>query len=250
MTGSDFSDFLRSVGGIPSLKSLDQIAEGDDSRKVESLPSPAAVNGANGKSRNSGSAASVDRTNGAKDPVERTISSTSRQPHDHQRDPSNSSQSLDAEAKDLLSSLSHDLSSRGRSSSESHYLSLRDHGTRHERLDSNASLSSNARIVVTSPDSTISTPVSSDAYDLVIRRLHEVLDEATEHGHKQLKLDKNFIGTIITSMKQRRIEYGELKHKYDGTKVDTVYFKIAHSNFFLEGEPAIYRGSYCCPEGA
>lgn len=218
MTGSDFSDFLRSVGGIPSLKSLDQIAEGDDSRKVESLPSPAAVNGANGKSRNSGSAASVDRTNGAKDPVERTISSTSRQPHDHQRDPSNSSQSLDAEAKDLLSSLSHDLSSRGRSSSESHYLSLRDHGTRHERLDSNASLSSNARIVVTSPDSTISTPVSSDAYDLVIRRLHEVLDEATEHGHKQLKLDKNFIGTIITSMKQRRIEYGELKHKYDGTK--------------------------------
>lgn len=218
MTGSDFSDFLRSVGGIPSLKSLDQIAEGDDSRKDESLPSPAAVSGANGKSRNSGSAASVDRINGAKDPLERTIPSTSRQPHDHQRDPSNSSQSLDAEAKDLLSSLSHDFSSRGRSSSESHYLSLHDHGTRHERLDSNASLSSNARIVITSPDSTISTPVSSDGYDLVIRRLHEVLDDASEHGYQQLKLDKKFIGTIITSMKQRRIEYGELKHKYDGTK--------------------------------
>jgi hypothetical protein len=225
---------------MPSLKSLDQIAEGDNSCKDESLPNPAAVSGTNGKSRNSGSAASVDRINGAKDPLERTIPSTSRQPHDHQRDPSNSSQSLDAEAKDLLSSFSHDFSSRGRSSSESHYPSLHDHGARHERLDSNASLNPNARIVVTSPDSTTSTPVSSDAYDLVIRRLHEVLDDASEHGYQQLKLDKNFIGTIITSMKQRRIEYGELKHKYDGTKVDTVHFGIARSNVFLEGEPAIY----------
>lgn len=218
MTGSDFSDFLRSVGGIPSLKSLDQIAEGGDPRKDEPLPSPAAVSDVNGKSRNSGSAASVDRINGAQDPLERTISSTSRQLHDHQRDPPNSSESLDAEAKDLLSSLSHDFSSRGRSSSESHYPSLHDRGVRHERLDSNASLNPNARIIVTSPDSTISTPVSSDAYDLVIRRLHEVLDDASEHGYQQLKLDKNFIGTIITSMKQRRIEYGELKHKYDSTK--------------------------------
>ncbi|KAG2043371.1 hypothetical protein BDR03DRAFT_989680 [Suillus americanus] len=218
MTGSDFSDFLRSVGGMPSLKSLDQIAEGDDSRKDESLPSPAAVSSANGKSQSSGSAASVDRINGAKDPRERTISTASQQPHDHQRDPSNSSQSLDAEAKDLLSNLPHDFLSRGRSASDSHYPSLHGHGVRHERLDSNASLDPNARIVVTSPDSTISTPVSSDSYDLVIRRLHEIVDDASEHGYQQLKLDKNFVWTIITSMKQRRIEYVELKYKYDGTK--------------------------------
>ncbi|KAG1900574.1 RhoGAP-domain-containing protein [Suillus fuscotomentosus] len=199
MTGSDFSDFLRSVGGMPSLKSLDQIAEGDDSRKDESLPSPAAISVANGKSRNSGSAAND------KDRLERVIPTTSRQPHDHQRDPSNCSQSLDAETKD-------------RSSPESHYPSLHGHEARHERLASNASLDSNARIVVTLPDSTISMPVSSDSYDLVIRRLHEVLDDASEHGYQQLKLDKNFIGAIITSMKQRRIEYEELKYKYDGTK--------------------------------
>lgn len=215
MTGSDFSDFLKSVGGIPSLKSLDQIAEGDDSCKDESLPSAAAVSGANGKSRSPRRTASVDRINGAEDCLERTIPTTSLQSHDHQQDPSNS---LDAEAKDLLSSLSHDFSSRGRSSSESHYPSLHGHGARHERLDSNASLNPNARIVVTSPDSIISTPVSSDSYDLVIRRLHEVLDDASEHGYQQLKLDKNFVGTIITSMKQRRIEYVELKYKYDGTK--------------------------------
>lgn len=218
MTGSDFSDFLRSVGGIPSLKSLDQIAEGDDSRRDESLPSPAAVNSADGKSRSSESTANVDRINGAKDSLERTIPTTSRQPHDHQRDPSNSSQSLDTEAKDLLSSLPPDFSSRGRSSSESHYPSLHSHEARDERLDLNTSLDPTARIVITSPDSTISTPVSSDSYDLVIRRLHEVFDDASEQGYQQLKLDKNFVWTIITSMKQRRIEYGELKHKYDGTK--------------------------------
>lgn len=217
MTGSDFSDFLRSVGGIPSLKSLDQIAEGGDPRKDESFPSPA-LSSADGKSRSSESAANVDRINGAKDPLERTIPTTSRQPHDHQRDPSNSSQSLDTEAKDLLPNLPHDFSSRGRSSSESHYPSLHSHGARDERLDSNTSLDPTARIVVTSPDSTISTPVSSDSYDLVIRRLHEIFDDASEHGYQQLKLDKNFVWTIITSMKQRRIEYGELKHKYDGTK--------------------------------
>ncbi|KAG2154366.1 RhoGAP-domain-containing protein [Suillus bovinus] len=212
MTGSDFSDFLRSVGGMPSLKSLDQIAEGDDSRKDELLPSPAAVSGANGKSRNSRSVAND------KDPLAQAIPTTSRQPHDHQRDPSNCSQPLDAEAKDLLSSSFRDFSSRGRSSSESHYPSLHGNAARHERLDSNASLDPNARIVVTSPDSTISTPISSDSYDLMIRRLHEVLDDASEHGYQQLRLDKKFVGTIITSMKQRRIEYEELKHKYDGTK--------------------------------
>ncbi|KAG2135490.1 RhoGAP-domain-containing protein [Suillus clintonianus] len=219
MTGSDFSDFLRSVGGMPSLKSLDQIAEGDGIGKDESLPSAAAApSGSNGKSRSPGGAASVDRINGVKDPLERAIPTASRQPHDHQRDPSSSSQLLDAEAKDLLSNLSHDFSSRSRSSSESHFPSHHNHGARHERLDSTASLNPNARIVVTSPDSTISTPVSSESYDLVIRRLHEVLDDASEHGYQQLKLDKNFIGTIITTMKQRRIEHAELKHKYDGTK--------------------------------
>ncbi|KAG1812065.1 uncharacterized protein BJ212DRAFT_1277185 [Suillus subaureus] len=197
MTGSDFSDFLRSVGGMPSLKSLDQITEGDDSRKDEPLPSPATVSGANGNEPF------------LPHPNSRT---------DHQQDPSNSSQSLDAEAKDLLSSLPHDFSSRGRSSSESHHPSLHSHGARHETLDSNVSLDPNAHIIVTSPDSTISTPVSSDSYDLVIRRLHEILDDASEHGYQQLKLDKNFVWTIITSMKQRQIEYGELKHKYDGTK--------------------------------
>ncbi|KAG1870239.1 RhoGAP-domain-containing protein [Suillus subalutaceus] len=189
MTGSDFSDFLRSI------------AEGDDSRKDESLPSPAAAR----------SAACVDRINGAKDPRERTISTASQPPHDHQRDPSNSSQLLDAEAKDLLSSLPHDFLSRGRSSSESHYPSLHSLTRMHLWIPMRASSS-------LSPDSTISTPINSDSYDLVIRRLHEILDDASEHGYQQLKLDKNFVWTIITSMKQRRIEHGELKHKYDGTK--------------------------------
>ncbi|KAG1751447.1 RhoGAP-domain-containing protein [Suillus paluster] len=181
MTGSDFSDFLKSVGGMPSLKSLDQIAEVQQQSVIP-------------------------------------VGSRQAQGSDHHREPSSSSQSstaLDAEARDLLSNLSHDFSPRGRSSSESQFPSLSCHGAKHERLDSNASLNPNARIAVTSP---VSTPVSGNSYDLVIHRLHEVLDDASERGYQQLKLDNNFIGTIITSMEQRRTEYAALKHKYDGTK--------------------------------
>ncbi|KAG0700839.1 RhoGAP-domain-containing protein [Suillus ampliporus] len=191
MTGSDFSDFLKSI------------AEDDDLHKHESVSSSTAVGSSSRKSSSSGGAANADHS------------------HTHQRDPSSSSQlssALDAEARDRLSNLSHDFSSRGRSSSESQFPSLYGHGARHDRLDSNVSLNPNARIVVTSPGSAVSTPVSGDSYDLVIRRLHEVLDDASERGYQQLKLDNNFITTIITSMEQRRSEYAVLKHKYDGTK--------------------------------
>ncbi|KAG2366313.1 hypothetical protein BDR07DRAFT_1396699 [Suillus spraguei] len=103
------------------------------------------------------------------------------------------SQSLDTEAKDLLPNLPRDFSSRGRSSSDRIILSSQS-WSEDERLDSNTSLDPTARIVRT--------------------------------WLPAIELDKNFVWTIITSMKQRRIEYGELKHKYDGTK----------------GEPAIYWG--------
>jgi hypothetical protein len=155
-------------------------------------------------------------------------------------DPSNSSQflrDLDTEAKDQLSSLSRDFS---RSSGDSHYPSPYGHGSsRRERLDSNASLnivSSNARIVVTSPSSSTSMPVSGDSYDLVIRRLHELLDDASERGSHQLSLiDKNFVETIIISMEQRRTEYAALKHKYDGTKVIITYFKTTFLKRLFRG---------------
>ncbi|KAG1774708.1 hypothetical protein EV702DRAFT_1237961 [Suillus placidus] len=133
-TGSDFSDFLR----LPILTRMNRYLV--QQQLVEPMESHEAP----------GSTASVDRVNGAKDSLEQTIPTTSLQLHDHQQDPSNSPQSLHAEAKDLLSSLSRDFLSRGRSSCESHYLSLHGHGARHERLDSNASLNPNARIVVTS----------------------------------------------------------------------------------------------------
>ncbi|OAX41124.1 RhoGAP-domain-containing protein [Rhizopogon vinicolor AM-OR11-026] len=196
MTGSDFSDFLKSVGGMPSLKSLDQIAQGDDLREVASVSSGVATVG--DSNRRPGSATGVDRINGA-------IPTTSRQ-----SDSSQLSRALDAEAKDQLSSLSRGL-----------HPSPYGHGSsRREKLDSNTSLNiipSNTRIVVTSPGSNMSTPVSGDSYDFVIRRLHELLDDASERS-QQLNLDKNFVNTMIMSMEQRQTEYAALKNKYDGKK--------------------------------
>jgi hypothetical protein len=228
MTGSDFSDFLKSVGGMQSLKSLDQIPQGDEPREDESSSGVTSVGGSSGNSPNSGGAVGVNNING-------TVPPTSRQ-----LDPSNSSQflrELDAEAKDQLSSLSRDFS---RSSGDSHHPSPYGHGSsRRERLDSNASLniiSSNARIVVTSPSSSTSMPVSGDSYDLVIRRLHELLDDASERGSDQLSLvEKNFVETIIISMEQRRTEYAALKHKYDSTKVIITCFEATFFKRLFRG---------------
>lgn len=222
MTGSDFSDFLKSVGGMPSLKSLDQIAEGDGLREGETLSGDK-------KSPSSGSGVGVNGTHTAVAPG----IPASRRLGDQQSDPSNSSRllgALDAEAKDQLSSLSHDFSSSSRSPCESNFLSLYGHGSsRHERLDSNVSLNiipPNTRIVVTSPGSTAaSTPASDDSYDLVIRHVREVLNDANERGCQQLNLDKNFAEIIIMSMEQRQTEYATLKNKYDGTKVVMTHFK-------------------------
>jgi len=236
MTGSDFSDFLKSVGGMPSFKSLDQIAEGELSPGKETSPSL-------------GSAVGVDSTHAAVAP---SIPSASQRLDDQQSDPSNSSQllkPLDAEAKGQLSNPPVDFSPSSGSSSESHFLSS---GSSRREEDSNASLNtipSNARIVVTSPGSTSSTPVSSSSYDLLIRRLREALD-ASERSCQQLTLDKNFVETIIMSMEQRQSEYAALNHKYDDTKVAMTYSTTTFSDVLLEVESSICRGPCCCPKGA
>lgn len=229
MTGSDFSDILNSVGGMTSLKLLDQIAQSDEPREDEALSGVAAVSDSNRKSPGSGSGTGI---NGF-------VSVTTRQ-----SDLSNSSQALDAEAKDQLSSLSRD----PRHPSPYGYGS-----SRRERLDSNASVNiipSNTSSVVTSPSSNDSTLASGSSYDLVIRRLHELVDDTTERSSQQLNMEKSFIETIIMSMEQRRTEYSALKHKYDGIKVGMTPPATLFLISSLEGESAIYRRSRCCSEGA
>ncbi|KAH7928896.1 RhoGAP-domain-containing protein [Leucogyrophana mollusca] len=222
MTGGDFSDFFKSVGGLPSLKSLDQVA---DPRKesISPLQQPAKpANDVPPISTVSPIAEEVsDPDSLPSPPSSQAMNGATPSPHASQQTLS-ALDALRSEAGDVVSSMSREFASRGRSSSESQSPSIYGHGaTRRERLDSNASLNivpSATRVTVTSPGSTTSSPLSSDKYELVIRRLQEALADSKERGTQQMKFDKGLVEIMLSAMEQRQTEFLNLKNKYDGTK--------------------------------
>ncbi|KAH7911029.1 RhoGAP-domain-containing protein [Hygrophoropsis aurantiaca] len=222
MTGGDFSDFFKSVGGLPSLKSLDQVARADED--VSPLqPAAKPPNDATSVPTVSPIAEEV----GELDP-EILPSPPSSKKLDGAISPTNTNQqtlsALDAirsEASDVVSGLSREFSSRGRSSSESQSPSIYGHGSaRRERLDSNASLNitSGTRVTVTPPVSNTASPLPNDKYELVMRRLQEALTDSKERGTQQMKFDKGLVEIMLNAMEQRQTEFMNLKNKYDGTK--------------------------------
>ncbi|KAF8840695.1 RhoGAP-domain-containing protein [Paxillus ammoniavirescens] len=218
MSGTDFSDFLKSVGGIPSLKSLDQIAQAEEPPEK----SPVSTNTLTPTSVAEGPPISV---NGVSVPSSGMHTSGNSPAGDTKARSLAVPETLnvDAEANDTVSNMTREFSSRGRAASESLSPSIYGNGTdKRERLNSNASLNiipSTTRIAITSPpDNPATSPGVSDSYDTVIRHLQESLTDANEWGSQQLKLDKAFVETILMSLVQRRKEYTDLKHRYDGTK--------------------------------
>ncbi|KAH0828045.1 hypothetical protein J3R83DRAFT_3695 [Lanmaoa asiatica] len=208
MSGADFSDFLRSVGGIPSLKSLDEIAQQEEAPPK----SPTSIN-----------------TLTPRDDVGKPPTDVAEVP------PGNSATSFgsvapsssvdDTEATDTVPHMTHQFPSRGRATSESQ-APPSDGTPKRERLNSNASLNtpptsqpSTTRITVTPPTgNSVPPPITHDTHDLIIRRLQEALSDTNARGLQQLRLEKVFVETILISLEQRRKEYAELKVKYDRTK--------------------------------
>ena len=199
MSGADFSDFLKSVGGIPSLKSLDEIAQ-----QEEAPPrSPTSIN------------TLIPQDNAVKahvtgDPLGNSITSSGSA--------ALSSSSNDAEATDTVPSVTHQFPSRDRVASES----------RTERLDSDASpdvvastsQAPTTRITVTSPTgNSVPTPITNETHNLVIRCLQEALSDADVRGSQQLRFEKVFVETILMSLEQRHKEYLEIKDKHSAIKV-------------------------------
>ncbi|KIK92936.1 hypothetical protein PAXRUDRAFT_829500 [Paxillus rubicundulus Ve08.2h10] len=218
MSGTDFSDFLKAVGGIPSLKSLDQIAQAEEPPEKSPVSAitltPTSVVeeppiGVNGFPNLSGG------MNASGNPPPTDTKARPLAVHD--------TLNVVSEADDTVSNMTREFSSRGRAASESLSPSVYGHGTdKRERLDSDTSLNiipSTTRIAITSPpDNPTTPPVVSDSYDTVICRLQESLTDANERGSQHLKLDKAFVESILMSLVQRRKEYTHLKNKYDGTK--------------------------------
>lgn len=205
MSGADFSDFLKSVGGIPSLKSLDEIAQQEDAPTM----SPTSINTLIPQDDVNKSPTDLPPGN----PISSAVPSPS---------------AGDTEATDRVPNMTHQFSPRGRAASESQ--APPSQGTpKRERLDSNASLNivpstsqpSPTRITVTSPtDNSVPLPVTHETHDLVVLRLQEALSDANARGSQQLRFEKVFVETILISLEQRHKECVELKDKCDRTKVN------------------------------
>ena len=210
MSGSDFSDFLKSVGGVPPLKSLDEISEVAKDSSKRSLASTTAAN-SNSLSRNHKPSAQLPNPESSMHPV----ASTSKEA---------------SEAKDTVPNMTREFPSRGHAGSESPSPTLAC-GQDRKRLDSNASLNimpSTMRITLTSPESTTPTPVLGESYELVVKRLQEALADANEKGFQHVRFERAFMETMLLVMEQKRMDCSELRARYDGTKVlPIIYFILS-----------------------
>lgn len=66
------------------------------------------------------------------------------------------------------------------------------------------------------------TPASrSDSSELVVRRLREALADATERAAEYIKLDKNFVEAILSSLDYKKDQVKEFSSKLDNMKVCT-----------------------------
>ncbi|KAL4249530.1 hypothetical protein ABKN59_007206 [Abortiporus biennis] len=88
-------------------------------------------------------------------------------------------------------------------------------------VSTNASADSqnpSTQITVTPPENAVTKTLRQDTSDLVRRRLHEAVGDATSRGAGHIKLNMEFANAIIAVLDQSRDEYNELKRKLDGMR--------------------------------
>ncbi|PPR07370.1 hypothetical protein CVT26_013686 [Gymnopilus dilepis] len=177
MNPGDFSELLNSVGGLPSLRSLDNLAKlTRESQGVPSTPPPTA--------------------------------SSIRPPSDTQvaeefLDPSETNYSKH-------NTISHAVSMSSRSLQE---LNSEDS----DILESQPPDSGNPSSPVNAPRSSAPTlrRTLSDS-DTVIVKLRETLSNAKVQGTRYLKVDLSFVEAIVDALESREADYAQLKNRVDG----------------------------------
>lgn len=202
MSGTDFAELLKSVGGQEGLKALDRIAEGNEGRSTDVSPTPPPTAAQPTTPTNSSSPdTSVDAT-----PVRRPNGS-GRSSNDIPRNGMQRSQSTGRHNRPVRPAAD-DIRTR-------------------QRVDSAASLPPNGatdrrdqtQITVTSPDNMTTSFVRSDTSELIRRRLQEALKDCQERGANYVKIDTEFLGAIMMLVDQQREDFQDIKRKLDGMKV-------------------------------
>ncbi|KAF8161043.1 hypothetical protein B0H34DRAFT_699173 [Crassisporium funariophilum] len=182
MNTADFSELLGSVNGLPSLKSLDNLAKLTKSPLVD-IPStpPPTVLPTNITDPKHSSPESSAKSH--------PVVAISQSPpllklNDISRSPGTSSDLEDDESQTTISQT---------------------------RTPHNA-----AHITITEPGSNLAITLRQTLADHVVVKLREALANVKERGAQQLKLDIDFVDAIINLVESRSAEYDQLKTRVDG----------------------------------
>ncbi|KII92259.1 hypothetical protein PLICRDRAFT_37049 [Plicaturopsis crispa FD-325 SS-3] len=249
MNSNDFGDLLKSVGGLPSLKSLDQLAKISEGM-VPATPPPTALPVLDDATQTV-TPSTASSFNDITPQTTPSSKKTLQYPHYADRprttDPSGPSVAplkighglpKRPSTADTDSRNAHIAEQRKRQQTEppprisldanppglrsaSNSLGRRERGTTDtgsSQDHSTPSRSQTAGASLAVPDSLAMRPVSQDKSEQVVRRLQEVLSDASDRGAQQLKLEKSFLEVILSVMEQRQEENVDLRSKLDGVK--------------------------------
>lgn len=249
MNSADFSDLLSSVGGMPSLKSLDQLAKLEE-RNVPSTPPSTAISFASSLTTPTSGATKLGKPSSTPrgstpDPNE---DNTATYPSDRPSDRYVSTFTFDPNHVFPVKSVAYEDTTQRPSAPESSH-TRSDSTTSSHRTpgrsstesqpptlvsDSSESTSSiSTRITLTEPGSAVASNIRNDSSDIVVRRLQESLCDAKDRGAQQLKLDIVFVEAILRNMEQKKAEYSDLKGNFDGVKVFLPFLFTDRSAFSM-----------------
>ncbi|KAK7035300.1 Rho-type gtpase-activating protein [Paramarasmius palmivorus] len=196
LNAGDFSDIFNSVGGLPQLQQLAQLAsvterkvESEEEHRIPSTPPPTAAS-VSLATKGSFSA----ETRGPEEINGKTVAPSAPTLLDR-------SQSASSSVPRQIDNVT---SGRGRALSEAQAEPLKADST--------------ARITISPPQDAHDKQEKPDPTDQVLQRLQEVMVDARERGAQQLKLDRGFVEAIIKAMASRKADYTELKGSLDGMK--------------------------------
>ena len=211
MNSADFSELLSSVGGFPSLKSLDRLTTISEN--------------------NTGAAATTTQTADTSDstPNESNIVF----PPDVQKHADGRSHSTDKQVAQTSKAPSVPPKSAKvpvtftrpdqSSASVSNALPLPPSTSTNSKLNGShrsATESVNStRITLTEPESNSSRILGGDTGELVVLRLQEALSDARERGAQQLNMDRTFVEAIFSMLESTRRDHEQLRNRFDGIKV-------------------------------
>jgi hypothetical protein len=204
---ADLTDLLKSVGGVPSRTSLDQLAklaeQTDKARGEETPRTPSTVESPQVVTPTQFTVGSGDQT-----PVVKGLYGTRTR----------SASATSAIPTDSIGSTVPYGRPRGGSATTTDTAKPLN-GVKDKSPLVNGTDPLAAQITLTVPDSNVARPLKQDKSEVVTRRIHEVLADATNRGVLHVKLDLQFVQAIVDVLEQRGKDVSTMKSKFDSAKV-------------------------------